>query len=53
MTRRRGELPDDARVARIDGDARLERVVVEQDGATQDLACDTLIVSHDLGAAES
>ncbi len=46
-------LPDDARIARIDGDARLERVVVERDGATQDLACDTLVVSHDLGAAEN
>ncbi len=46
-------LPDDARIARIDGDARLERVAVEQDGATQDLACDTLIVSHDLAPAEN
>ncbi len=46
-------LPDDARIARIDGDARLERVAVEQDGATRDLACDTLIVSHDLGPAEN
>jgi glycerol-3-phosphate dehydrogenase len=46
-------LADDARIACIRGEARVEQVSVEDPGGTtRQIACDTVVVSHDLAPAE-
>ena len=37
-----------AAVTRLGNDARIEGVLVERDGAEQIIACDALVISHDL-----
>lgn len=45
-------IDDDARIAQIVGHARIEGVLVERNGAKQIIACDALVISHDLTHVE-